>query len=126
MISKSIAVTCALGALFTSNFATAPTSQVTDPQVVALQAEVEALTRKVESFEKFLTAQEKAGKELEAALTKSEAEGFTAGINPGSREILLKGLRAQAAAMQAGGGSSDDEQPEDKGSMRGRRRGSIK
>jgi hypothetical protein len=122
MISKSIAVTCALGAMLASNFAAAPVLQTADPQVKALQTEVQELTKKVESFEKFLAAQEKAGKALDAALTKSEAEGFTAGINPGSREVLLKGLRAQAEAMQAG--ASAEEAPEEKRSMRGRRRNS--
>lgn len=96
-------------------------AQGSDPEVAKLKTEVEALAKKVESFEAFLTAQEKAGKAFADALSKSEAEGFTAGINPGSREILLEGLRAQADAMQVGAAKDDDE-PTGKRNMRGKRR----
>ncbi len=123
MIRKPIAVTCALGAMVASTLSLSPTAQEVDPQIATLKTEIEALTKKVDSFEKFIAAQEKAGKELESALSKSEDQGFTAGINPGSREVLLKGLRAQAEAMQTGA-SDDDEEPAGKRSMRGKRRSS--
>ena len=121
MITKPIALTCALGAMLFSSVSPAPVSQEMDPAFKALKAEVTALTKKVEGFEKFLESQAAAGKSLEAALTRAKAEGFTAGINPSSREALLGGLRAQAEAMQSGAAKKSDA-PKERGSMRGKRR----
>lgn len=49
----------------------------------------------------YLGAQAKAADELAKTLDRSEAEGFTYGINPRSREILLTGWRAQLVQAQA-------------------------
>lgn len=123
MITKPLAVTCALGAMIFSSVAPAPASQDSDSGAAALKTQVEELTKKVESFESFLEGQAAAGKALEAAIARAQAEGFTAGINPSSREALLSGLKAQAEAMKAAGASkSSDSAPEKKGSMRGKRR----
>jgi hypothetical protein len=122
MITKPLAVTCALGAMIFSSVAPAPASQDTDSGVKALKTQVEELTKKVESFEAFLEGQAAAGKTLEAAISRAQAEGFTAGINPSSREALLGGLRAQAEAMKAAGASKTSDAPKKKESMRGKRR----
>lgn len=49
----------------------------------------------------YLGAQAKAADELTKTLDRSEAEGFTYGINPRSREILLTGWRAHLQQAQA-------------------------
>ena len=77
MITKPLAVTCALGAMVFSSLAPAPASQVEEtpaPSAAALQIKVDELTKKVETFEKFLDAQAAAGKELQAAIVRAEAE----------------------------------------------------
>ena len=121
MITKPLAATCALGAMVLSSIAPAPATQETDPSMAQLKAQVEELTEKVHSFEEFLESQAAAGEELEAAVARSHAEGFTAGINPKSRETLLGALKAQAEVMKSGA-PDKPEAPEKKGSMRGKRR----
>ena len=79
-----------------------------------MEARVEALEREVSALKAFTEAQAAAGAELIEALARCEAEGFTAGINPKSREVLLAGLRGQASAMQAGA----DQERADAGSKR--------
>ncbi|MEM8711730.1 MAG: hypothetical protein AAGG01_12315 [Planctomycetota bacterium] len=123
MKTPKTALSCAAGAFLAAAAVISPQGDDPSGKIASLEAEVKALSSKVEAFESFLSVQEKAGKELADALARSEAEGFTAGINPGSREILLSGLRAQAEAMQAGKAESDDEEPEGRRSRRGRRRG---
>lgn len=112
MIRSQTVLTCAVGAVIatTLSFGLVP-QQETDPQIAALQQKVTALEEKLESYDAFVEAQAKAGETLVDALARSEAEGFTAGINPKSREILLDGLRAQAEAMQTKVGDEDDEGP---------------
>ena len=112
MIRSQTVLTCAVGAVIatTLSFGLVP-QQETDPQIAALQQKVTALEEKLESYDAFVEAQAKAGETLVDALARSEAEGFTAGINPKSREILLDGLRAQAEAMQTKVGVEDDEGP---------------
>lgn len=106
MMRSQNLVLCAVGALAAAALAfsgPAPTSAASQES-----AEVRALTMKVEALEKkleaFTEAQADAGDALMDAIARSEAEGFTAGINPKSREVLLDGLRAQAKAMKAGAG----------------------
>jgi hypothetical protein len=113
---------CAGGALIASllSFGPAPAPQQ-DPNKVlaALQAQITELEAKVESCQDYMKQQAAAGKELTEALARSEAEGFTAGINPRSREVLLEGLRTQAKAMQ----SVDAKEPSKAtGRRQGRRR----
>lgn len=122
MITKPIAVTCALGAMIFSSVAPAPVSQEMDPEFKKLKVQVDELSKKVESFETYLAGQAAAGKSLEAAVSRARAEGFTAGINPSSREALLGGLTAQAEAMKSAGASKAPDAPKKKESMRGKRR----
>ena len=126
MRQQSIA-TCALGALAATALSfglQAPLQQQGNQDVKALQAKVDELAKTVEYLETFADAQAEAGEALLDALKRSEAEGFTAGINPKSREILLEGLRGSASAMQAAKSKSeDDEEKDDKPTRRGRRRG---
>lgn len=48
----------------------------------------------------YLDAQATSAAALAGSLDESEKAGFTAGINPSSREILLAGWREQLSAMQ--------------------------
>ena len=73
------------------------------------QEEKEALTERVQALEdgqvkieSYLAAQAKASLGLDGALSAVEKAGFTAGINPESREQLLAALRAQSKARQTG------------------------
>ena len=77
-----------------------------------MEARFEALEREVSALKTFTEAQAAAGAELLDALARCEAEGFTAGINPKSREVLLAGLRAQASAMKAGADEKEDDATE--------------
>ena len=115
------ALTCAIGALIASTLSFGLAPQQQDPQITALQQKVTELEEKLETYDAFMASQATAGKTLLDALARSEAEGFTAGINPKSREVLLDGLRAQAEAMQSGAAEDDDEG--ERPSSRGRRRG---
>ena len=81
-----------------------------DPQVAEMKSLVTALEERVAFLEAFAEGQADAGEKLATALTNSEKKGFTAGINPQSREILLKGLRAQAEAMQSGKNKGKEEE----------------
>ena len=103
---------CALGALTAAALAfSSPQSPETGDGIhgaTAMEARVEALEREVTALKTFTAAQAAAGAELIDALARCEAEGFTAGINPKSREVLLAGLRAQASAMKAGADEKED------------------
>ena len=72
-----------------------------DPNKVLalLRAEILELELQVLTCQSFMEQQAAAGKELAEALARSEAEGFTAGINPRSREVLLDGLPGQGHAV---------------------------
>ena len=113
---------CAVGALLAAGLAFGSVTQKSDPEVAALRKQVELLEEKVEAMSAFVAAQEAAGAVLMDSLARSEAEGFTAGINPKSREILLEGLRTQAKAMQSADLEDDEGEEEDEGGRRGRRR----
>ena len=65
-------------------------------------AELVALQGRVEALEAFARSQASAEEAFAAAAERARDAGFTAGINPRSREILLEGLRTQAKAMQSG------------------------
>jgi len=49
---------------------------------------------------KYLDAQSKAARGMARTLDESEKAGFTYGMNPESRHVLLKGWRAQLSALQ--------------------------
>lgn len=113
---------CAGGAVLASLLSLgspAPLGAEDPKDVAALRKQVAELEAKVTACESFMKQQATAGAALADALARSEAEGFTAGINPRSREILLDGLRSQAKAMRAGAGAEDED---GKGSSRRARR----
>jgi len=93
---------CAGGAVLASLLSFGPAQEDPNKVLSALRKQIAELEEKVETCEQFMQQQAAAGKDLGEALARSEAEGFTAGINPRSREILLEGLRTQAKAMQSG------------------------
>lgn len=128
MRSQNLAL-CALGALtaaalaFSSPQASEAGAGKGTDESAAMNARVETLEREVTALKAFTEAQAAAGAELLDALARCEAEGFTAGINPRSREVLLAGLRAQASAMKASAdGKGDGAAPKPARGDRKRRR----
>lgn len=110
-LNASLAATALVAGSFTAARVQTPQA---DPAVEELKAQVAELEGRVDFLEAFAKNQAAAGAELATALSTSEAKGFTAGINPESREVLLSGLRAQADAMKTGAGEKkegDDEKP---------------
>lgn len=96
-------------------FSQNPSTQDTTPSridklekdLAASRLRVEALSTEVNDLKKELTAtityleeQSKAANTMASTLDESEKAGFTYGINPDSRHILLKGWRDQLAAAQ--------------------------
>ncbi|HPF13014.1 MAG: hypothetical protein H6830_10030 [Planctomycetes bacterium] len=77
-----------------------------DP-VAQLTQRVQALEAKVQAMQGTMDAQSKAAKELIISIDEAEKAGFTAGINPRSREILLNAWRAQARAMSSANTGKD-------------------
>ena len=77
-------------------------------QVARLTADVNLLKQAAsgEASEKekelvaYVEAQARAAAELDKAFADSEEKGFTYGINPESREVLLAGLRRFTATLQ--------------------------
>ena len=80
-----------------------------DPATLEMQAQIAEFEGRIDFLETFVAAQAKAGAELAKSLSDARAKGFTAGINPESREALLAGLGAQAEAMKTGEAAPDDE-----------------
>lgn len=80
-----------------------------EARVAALESELNAsaartveLTERADRLESFVQEISKSSEALAATLTASEEAGFTAGINPRSRELLLEGWRAHLATLRAG------------------------
>jgi hypothetical protein len=72
----------------------------TRQRVETLSAEVSELRATLEATSKYLADQAASAKNMSKTLDDSETAGFTYGINPDSRHILLKGWRDQLQAMQ--------------------------
>jgi hypothetical protein len=68
----------------------------------ALDPLTAALRRDIDQIAQYLRDQAQAAKTLSEVLDEAEAKGFTAGINPDSRTLLLGGWRAQLAGAQNG------------------------
>lgn len=64
-------------------------------------AELVALQGRVEALEAFARSQASAEEAFAAAAEKARDAGFTAGINPRSRELLLDAWAAKAAATRS-------------------------
>ena len=65
-----------------------------------LRAELDETRALLDETVHYLHTSGKAAHEMGAALSVSEEEGFTFGINPRSREILLEGWRKHLTAVQ--------------------------
>lgn len=79
-------------------------------QLAGLTEALEAEAATIDGLAKYVKLQAEQAAAMTSTLSRSEAAGFTAGINFNSREILLAGWRKQLAAMQAsvpaGGGKA--------------------
>jgi chromosome segregation ATPase len=71
-----------------------------ESKVTALEGSVAESKTLVESCVQYLQAQAGGAKQLAAALDQVESEGFTAGQNFRSRELLLAGLRSWIERQQ--------------------------
>ena len=90
-------------------------------QVARLQADVNLLKQsnaagdeaeqKLQSVMAYIEAQAKAAAGLQKVLADSEAKGFTFGINPESREVLLAGFNSFAEVLQSD--VPGDDEPEE-------------
>jgi hypothetical protein len=69
-------------------------------RVEALSTEVADLKKQLTVTVTYLEEQSKAAASMVSVLDESERAGFTYGINPDSRHILLKGWHDQLAAAQ--------------------------
>ncbi len=91
------------GAAFTSN----TQGQDLESIVIGLQAEVQELRSELENSQRvtretvsYLQNMAKTAALMSNTLDTAEQKGFTAGINPASRETLLEGWRAQLSKLQ--------------------------
>lgn len=80
-----------------------------EARVAALEAELQRaaaraleLEERAERLERYVASLARSSESLAAALQAAEEAGFTAGINPRSRELLLAGWRAHLATQRAG------------------------
>lgn len=71
-------------------------------EVALLKAELEETRALVDETVAYLARSSKSAAEMATILSESEAAGFTFGINPLSREILLAGWRKELAERQKG------------------------
>ena len=69
-------------------------------RVEALSAEVADLKKQVASTVAYIATQSKSAAAMAAVLDESEKAGFTYGLNPDSRHVLLRGWREMLAAAQ--------------------------
>ncbi len=76
--------------------------QALSQEVAELRGILEDSEARMNEVHKYLKQNQTAAAELGRVLTASEAAGFTFGINPESRELLLAGWRKQLSAMQKG------------------------
>ncbi len=96
--------------------------------VLGLQSEMDDLRETVENSERvtretiaYLEALSKTSAQMSKTLDSAEEKGFTAGINPSSRETLLSGWRAQLAKLQQNVPSLKKKSDDKVGRARGRR-----
>ncbi len=69
-------------------------------RVEALSTDVADLKKQMATTVQYLQLQSKSAATMQTVLDDSENQGFTYGINPNSRHVLLKGWRDQLAAAQ--------------------------
>jgi uncharacterized coiled-coil protein SlyX len=68
--------------------------------IEAMSDELAAVTALVDQTVRYLNAQAESAADMAGTLDTSEQEGFTFGINPRSREVLLEGWRARLQAIR--------------------------
>ena len=71
-------------------------------RVEQMVEELKGARKTLDEAQKYIEAQAKAAKALVEVLDAAEKAGFTFGINPESREILLKGWREELDTLQQG------------------------
>lgn len=69
-------------------------------EVVATDVGQEDLQKQMEEVLKYLDAQAKSAAKLQAVLEESRVKGFTYGINPDSRIVLLSGFNQFVTTLQ--------------------------
>jgi uncharacterized protein YlxW (UPF0749 family) len=81
--------------------------EVLETDLISTRAKAEALATEladtkasVAKITQYLEAQARSAAAMATALDESEQAGFTAGINPNSRTILLNGWRVQLTTLQ--------------------------
>lgn len=72
-----------------------------ESRVADLEKALQAERERVDAVLRYLEAQQRAARTLDAALDRVYELGFTKGINYGSRELLLDALHASAKAQDA-------------------------
>jgi hypothetical protein len=83
-----------------------------------LALRVQVLEARVQEMRGTMDAQQKAAASLLTSLDAAEEAGFTSGINPRSREILLQAWRAQAKAAGSLAKKDDTKSKKKKDSRR--------
>jgi len=71
-------------------------------KVEQMVEELKGARKTLDEAQKYIDAQSKAAKAMVEVLDAAEKAGFTFGINPESREILLKGWREELDILQEG------------------------
>jgi HAMP domain-containing protein len=71
-------------------------------RVEQMVEELKGARKTLDEAQKYIDAQAKAAKALVEVLDAAEKAGFTFGINPESRELLLKGWREELDTLQQG------------------------
>jgi phosphoglycolate phosphatase-like HAD superfamily hydrolase len=67
-----------------------------------MNEDFKALRKTIEDSQKYIEAQSKAAKSMAEVLDDAEKKGFTFGINPESREVLLRGWHDELGVLQQG------------------------
>lgn len=73
-----------------------------DRKLAGLAADVRANSEEIAAIQAYLQKQASAAKQMQATLDASEKAGFTYGINPESRHLLLAGWRDKLASELSG------------------------
>jgi len=71
-------------------------------RVEKMVEELKGARKTLDEAQKYIDAQAKAAAAMVEVLAAAEAAGFTFGINPESRELLLKGWREELDTLQQG------------------------
>ena len=75
------------------------------------EARLAVVEQELAAVQDYLQAQSKSAAVLAKALDESEKAGFTYGINPNSRKVLLKGWRDFSGTLQRDVPGAKDEKP---------------